>query len=395
MSKQDQFDRVVWSLNEAALDDGLWPATAALLDFACGMRGSALVVGQGRTQADGRIFLTRFCSDGRRNADRERWYFDNYYPIDERVPRVAELADGHVARITDLYTPTELKRSAAYNEALPRGGYQQGLNIRLDGPDGSSIFWNLTDSIEPDGWSSAQVALVRRLLPHLRQYVRVRYSLAAAEGLGASIAALFDSTAIGAVRLDQDGRIVEANDPARRLLRRGDGLSSRSGRLHTLLPADQGRLDALVACALPRFGQLPASGSMTVRRRRGQPALAVHVHPLCDSFADLGIAGRAALVLVVNPESRPVVDPRLVGSALDLTLEESRVAVALAAGDSVRDIATAIRRREHSVHVLLKTIFRKLGIAGSAEIVRLVLPLATLPPPQPGRPSDDSACADD
>ena len=132
-----------------------WPATAALLDAACGMRGSALVVGRGRTQADGRILLTRFCSDGRRNADRERWYFDNYYPIDERVPRIAGLADGHVVHIADLYTPTELRRSAAYNEALPRGGYQQGLNVRLDGPDGSSIVWNLSNSIEPDGWSSA------------------------------------------------------------------------------------------------------------------------------------------------------------------------------------------------------------------------------------------------
>ena len=392
MSKQDQFDRAVSSLNEAALDDGLWPATSALLDVACGMRGSALVVGRGRTQADGRIFLTRFCRDGRRNADRERWYFDNYYTIDERVPRVAGLADGHVAYTAGLYTPTERKRSAAYNEALPRGGYQQGLNVRLDGPNGSSIFWNLSNSIEPDGWSSAQIALVRRLLPHLRQYVRVRHSLAAAEGLGLSIAALFDSTSVGVVRLDQAGRVVEANDPARRLLRRGDGLRSSSGFLQARLPADQKQLDALLAGALPRFGQLPVGGSVTVRRRQGRPALAVHVHPLCDSFADLGITGRAALVLVVDPERRLTVDPRLVSSALDLTLEEGRLAVALAAGDSVRDIAMATGRREHSVCFLVKTVFGKLGIAKSAELVRLVLPLATLPP---GQPADDPAGADD
>ena len=58
-----------------------------------------------------------------------------YHPIDERVPRVRQLPDGQLVPIKDLYTAEELKTSRAYNEALLRGKYQQGLNVRLNGPD--------------------------------------------------------------------------------------------------------------------------------------------------------------------------------------------------------------------------------------------------------------------
>ena len=152
MDRQAACHRALASLNEAMLDDVHWPATSALIDDACGMKGNALVIGRGRSQEDGQILLARFYEHGVRNEAREGWYFDNYYPRDERVPRVAQLPDGKLVHMTDLYTAEELKTSAAYNEALPRGGYQNGLNVRLNGPDGTSIVWVLADSIERGGW---------------------------------------------------------------------------------------------------------------------------------------------------------------------------------------------------------------------------------------------------
>ena len=54
-----------------------------------------------------------------------------------------------------------------------------------------------------DGWEPARLRLVERLLPHVRQFVRVRQALAAAEALGAGLAGLPDSGRIGAVQLDR------------------------------------------------------------------------------------------------------------------------------------------------------------------------------------------------
>ena len=47
MSDQDAFDRILAALYDAMLDDGLWPATSALIDEACGIHGNTLLFGRG------------------------------------------------------------------------------------------------------------------------------------------------------------------------------------------------------------------------------------------------------------------------------------------------------------------------------------------------------------
>ena len=46
MSEPPAFERVLASLYDAMLDDTHWPATAALIDEACGIAGNALMVGR-------------------------------------------------------------------------------------------------------------------------------------------------------------------------------------------------------------------------------------------------------------------------------------------------------------------------------------------------------------
>ena len=84
--------------------------------------------------------------------------------------------------------------------------------------------------------------MVRGLLPHIRQFVRVRRALIKAEARGASVTALLDNTRGGVIHLDRRGRIVEANDRARAILRQGDSLSDRGGVLSARVPADRARL---------------------------------------------------------------------------------------------------------------------------------------------------------
>ena len=376
MSAYDTFDGILMSLYDAMLDDAHWPATSALIDDACGMKGNALVVGKGQSQQDVQIFLASFCYHGERHPECERWYFDLYYLQDERVPRVAQLPDSSLVRIDDLYTEEELRRSPAYNEGLPRGGYQHGLNVRLDGPDESSIVWTLADSSASGGWGSGQIELIERLLPHVRQYVQVRWALAGAEALGASLTDLLDNTRVGVFHLDRRGRMVEANDRAREILRRGDGLFDEGGFLHARLPSDNIRLQKLVEGVLPTFGGPGVSGSMAVGRL---PESIVHLSPVSVRQADFGLGSVAALALVVDPASRPRVDPGLVASVLGLTPAQSQVAALLAEGMSVNEVAAATHRQANAVYWLLKQIYKKLGISRQADLVRLVLSAAELP----------------
>ena len=181
MSYQDTFEHILAALYDAMLDDARWPAASALIDEACGITGNDLMVGEGPTDDVQADFVGVYCR-GQRREDLEREYLENYHPTDERVPRFRQLPDSRPTHVTDLYTAEELKTSPTYNEALARAGQQDAVNTRLDGPDGSHIAWALGDPVDSDGWGSSRIAMVTGLLPHIRQFVRVRQALAPKRG---------------------------------------------------------------------------------------------------------------------------------------------------------------------------------------------------------------------
>ena len=73
------------------------------------------------------------------------------------------------------------------------------------------------------------------------------------------------------------------------------------------------------------------------------------------------------------------VDPRLVAEILGLAPAESQVAVLLAVGRTVRDIALATGRSVSTVRWHMKHVFDKARVSRQAELVRLVLSLAGVP----------------
>ena len=379
MSRQDLFERILSSLHEAVLDDTHWPATSGLIDDACGSKGNMLVFADGAGEDGVDILFARFCFRGERYEDRERGYFEDYYPLDERVPRLRKLPDSELVHVNSLFTDEEAKVSAVYNEAMVHCDTRDSLNVCLDGPHGSRIVWTIADPIDGNGWSSSQVETLERVLPHLRQFVRVRHALADARALGSTLATVLESTRFSVIQLDPRGRIVVANDLARALLRIGDGLCDRDGVLRATVPAEDDALRKLLARALPPFGRQGASGSMIVSRALVSPRLALHVSPVSHALLDTHASRLGALVLVVDPAGRTVIDPVLVTSVLGLTPTESHLAVSLAVGTTIRGIAIETGRSEGTVRWHTKRIFTKLGISRQVELARLVLPLAEIP----------------
>ena len=376
MSEGEAFDRILASLHDVALDRGHWSTATALIDEALRTHGSSMAYGAGRSGKDIRIYSTWCFHHGQRRQDLEREYYECYYPVDERVPRARNLPDSRLFHITDLLTEAERKSSLTYNEMLPRGHAQNSVTVRLAQPDGFRIIWVVNDPLEGDGWSSAQLDLIRRLLPHFRQSLCTRHALAGAGVLGASLTKLLDFTGLGIVQLDGRGRIVAANDRARDLLRSNDCLFDEGGFLYARASEDNARLQGLLTRALPPFGVQSAGGSTMVRRTSALPPLVLHVNPVGRQETDERLWPVAALVLVVDPASQIRIDPAVAVSVLGLTRTESRVAVLLAKGMNVCEVAAATGRKESTIRSHVKNMFTKHGLSRQADLVRLVLSLA-------------------
>ena len=379
MSRRTAFDAVLRALHKSAFDDARWPEASAQIDEACEIKGNMLVYGAGTSHEDVVIYLSRLLYRGERNEALERKYFEEYYASDERVPRFRTLPDARLVHVGDLYTDEEKKTSATYNEALPLSDTQNCLSVRMDGPNGSRIVWSFADPVQAQGWSFHQTEIIERLLPHLRHYVQVRQALANANAVATTMGALLESAHCGVVQLDPSGRIVALNARAHEVFRTGEGLTGSGGRLRARLPDEDARLQHLLARALPRFDGVGAGGSMIVTHPvDSPPKLVLHVTPASTGEGGVRPNRLGAIVLLIQPQRRVTASPELVADALGLTGAETEVAVMLAEGHTLRDIATATGRSPHTVRWHLYQIFIKNRISRQAELVQLIRSLGVL-----------------
>ena len=118
---------------------------------------------------------------------------------------------------------------------------------------------------------------------------------------------------------------------------------------------------------------------MIMRRSSALPPLVLHVNPVGRQETDFHLWPVAALVLVADPAGGTRIDPAVAAAALGLTGMESRVAVLLAEGMSVREVAAATGRGESTIRSHVKHMFARHGLSRQAELVRLVLSLAGAP----------------
>ncbi len=376
MSRDDLFHRILASLHEATLDDAHWPAAADLIDEACGSMGNMLVFGEGCSQKDTRIHFARFWLEGERRKDLERDYFNFYYPLDTRVERLKQRPEGKVFHVEDLYTSEEKKTSVVYNEALPRAKSQKSINVRMAEPFGASIYWAIANPVGSAAWRPGQLDRVKRLMPHVQRFVRLRQALFDADALRASLSQLLEIARCGVAMLDGAGRIVETNDLALHILREGDGLFTQRGHLRARMREDDASLQVLLEGALPKLGVQSMSGSATIRRLTVSSTLVLHAIPIGARQDDFLGARVAALLLIADPGSEAAIDSFVVAAALGLTQAEGRVAGLLASGNSIREVAKAISREESTIRWHLKHIFRKQGISRQAELIRRVHSIA-------------------
>ena len=130
--------------------------------------------GAGESDEDFRLYFFWINLRGQRRWDLERLWLETYYPVDEGIPRLRRRPFDQLIHVTDLYTEEELRTSESYNARRTLAHAGNAINVRLNGPAGSRIMWQVNDPVDGDGWSSAQLETIRRLLPHIRQTVQVR-----------------------------------------------------------------------------------------------------------------------------------------------------------------------------------------------------------------------------
>lgn len=224
-------------------------------------------------------------------------------------------------------------------------------------------------------YTRSEIHLHKLLARHIARALGMSRKL---EALGRELSVssyLIDQLAFGVIQFDSKGRIRAANREARRLLASGDGLAAPGGRLSAQRPTEDRRLKALIrsvtsAEAIAR--ELPPD-QVILSRPSGKMALSVVAMPVPRERTILDGETGAALLLVSDPERRPILETGYLAERFGFSRSEARLAAALAQGYVLRRAAEISGLSYETARWYLKAMFEKTGAHRQAELVHLLL----------------------
>lgn len=366
MSYDSRFADTILSIYDAAVDIDAWPAAIGRIAGHVGGEGGCFVgfSWNGDTVS---VFRTLGGDAGSDRTYQQKWARNPWADRSIRQPVGTAFATD---ALIDL---PMLERTEYYQNFLRPLEIAHGLSTALAGSPDFLAGLAITRSRRAGAYDQAAIETFRALVPHLQRAAQIQLRLAGWEPRATLALALLDRLSVGVVLIGGRGDVLFANEAARRIADRHDGLVLGRGRLSAAAAKDRDRLQRLVADAL-RLGRGETGvggGGMTVASAGGGLPLRLLVTPLVGTAAD-ALACRGAAVFIRDPERDGAPDGDLLRQVFDLTPAEARIAALVAAGSGVAEAARATGTGPNTVKTHLARVFTKTGTRRQSELAALL-----------------------
>jgi len=310
--------------------------------------------------------------------DKVQEYVLHHARSDERMGIARRLGVGQLMLDHEHFDAKAMSSSAIYSDWLKSIGLRHTLGIILHA-DGScrDMIGFVRASADP-AYGPHEQALCQALMPHLTRASTLHarmHQLARHAAIGL---AAMDGLPQGIAVVDALGRIQYLN-PAAAAVTADRRWCVQYGRLQLVDSQAQAHFLQLLqrACGA---GGLTTGGAL--RLLDGGARVSVSVLPLKPRHALVQVLPQAPWALVVIADlGRAGVDPAMLGELLGLTPTEVRLALAVAAGKTVKNFAAAEGCSWHTARTHLRNLLAKSGCHRQVELVQWVqsLPWVTGP----------------
>lgn len=248
--------------------------------------------------------------------------------------------------------------------------YASGAIVLKEGPWCSQIVLQRRPDQPP--FSREQLEQCNRLIPHLQRAIQMRQRFGELQLGEASIGAGLDVIAMPSLLVDEFGKVGYANGAARDMLEAAQCLRLDDGHLRTNRHELTRRLNVeIMAAVCASRGDITQAPGMVLLPRPGLRPLILMVSPLRLSGASEIKGG--AIVFIYDAQTTPTITADLVQRLFDLSEAEAELAVALCAGRTLDEAATARGTSLHTVRSQLKSLFAKTGTNRQADLIVLML----------------------
>lgn len=232
--------------------------------------------------------------------------------------------------------------------------------------DGLDTWLNGSRTSQQEPFSACEMHTLRRLLPHLSRAAHIYARLESRRVESAIYSRTVSALGIGIVLLDSHGRIVSTNTRADAILAGCSPIRQLDGRLQIVGPRHREFAAIVARLADARSAQLQA---LSVSDESG-----CKVNLVLRRADDL-IVGTPAIVVYIRLNAQDL-SPSMVtvvGQALGLSQTEARLALLLANGHSLAEIAENLQVTETTARTYCKRALAKTGARRQTELARLVV----------------------
>lgn len=286
--------------------------------------------------------------------------------------KLMRYGNGSVVDSNDIMTREEFLETEFFRNFLAPWGIDRMIAVLLDRRGSERLGLMLP------GPGDRDVERLKRglrvLAPHIQRAMRISDRIATLDLAAGAARAATDAAPFAIVTLDDQLNILHANSRAARYEKAGF-IRTTQDRFAFTHPNSQKHLLDLVKSTAPTglaFQAVGASGAEC-------PVLVARItRQSAKQIGGVRLGASLIVTLGSSPGETPVVEIDRVAQWFGLTPAEARLAVALAAGDTLQDYAALRAVSVNSARFLLKGIFRKTGATSQAQLVAL---LTRLPAP--------------
>jgi DNA-binding CsgD family transcriptional regulator len=348
--------RLVDRIYECAFVPELWPEILAELVHLGGALSGWLCI------SNGNVIRWSASSQEARN-DLRPLMESGWIPRSERFNRLLRAKQTGFIPDSILYTPEEMRDDPAYRDMLyPRGmGWASATAIAL--PTGDDMVIALERAYDQGSAPPAVLETLNEVHSHLARasFVAARMQLERARAASQALALL----GIPALVFSDNGKILAANQL----------IEALSGfilwRTKDRIALRDVRADALLRDAIATADQDDTPSVRSFPVRNVSSTMIAHVVPIRGSARDT--FSRCAAMLMLTPVTRPEAPSvDLIRSLFDLTPTEARIARGLAAGQTVKAIATESGTSTNTVRWHVKVVLSKMGYSRQSDVVALL-----------------------
>jgi DNA-binding CsgD family transcriptional regulator/PAS domain-containing protein len=340
----------------AALHPEAWGDVMRSIAQATGAIGGGYVISSKRTNRIINADAVGVSADIAEDYVQHYWKSDPYWPVMDR-------AEEQWLPLSRLKAEVDLSSNEWYNDFICKLGVRELMVMKLAETPGLIACIGLQYGADLGREADEILDQLREPLSRAALIdMEMRSRAWEAEIAGNVI----EQLSIGLIVINDHGRVVEISPVAERLAARSDGISVRQSRVVLARAFEAAKFEAHLAAVLANGWTSKKAARMLVGRPSGKRPYSLTLVPSTRYPGSLGrIYG---IVLISDPDAGIPTEAEL-GELFGLSPAESRLAIALAQGRKLPEIAAEAGVKITTLRTQLQSIYRKVGVERQSDLL--------------------------